>query len=89
MLVISKLVNLFKATLQTNDTLLTNVRHYEAMCKILESLEPVKEGLVCGVSADLLMVDIRQALHYIGLITGEVATDEILGTIFSRFCVGK
>lgn len=89
MLVISKLVNLFKATLQTNDTLLTNVRHYEAMCKILESLEPVKEGLESGVSGDLLMVDIRQALYYIGQITGEITTDEVLGTIFSRFCVGK
>ena len=88
-LIINKLTKLFKSTLQTGDTLLTNTRHYEAICKTLESLSPVKEGLTSGMSADLLMVDIRRALHYIGQITGEVTTDEVLGTIFSRFCVGK
>lgn len=72
-----------------NDVILTNVRHYEAMCKIIDTLKPVKEGLASGVAGDLLMVDIRQALYYIGLITGEVSSDEVLGTIFSRFCVGK
>lgn len=89
LLIINKITALLKSQLQQNDTMLTNLRHYEAMCKILESLQPVREGLDNGTAGDLLMVDIRQALYYIGLLTGEVSTDEVLGTIFSRFCVGK
>ncbi len=86
---VGEITQFFKDGVQADTTVLTNLRHYEAMCKILESLKPVREGLDNGTPGDLLMVDIRQALYYIGLITGQVASDEILGTIFSRFCIGK
>ena len=88
-LVISKITTLLKSELQQNDTMLTNLRHYEAMCNIQSSVKAVENGLHTGLTADLLMIDIRQALYYIGLITGQVSTDEILGTIFGRFCIGK
>ena len=88
-LVINKITTLLKSKLQQNDTMLTNLRHYEAMCNIQSSVKAVENGLHTGLTADLLMIDIRQALYYIGLITGQVSTDEILGTIFGRFCIGK
>lgn len=71
------------------DGILTNVRHYEALQHVQEALAHVTEGLDSGLPADLLAIDLRDALHYLGTITGEVTTDEVLGTIFSRFCVGK
>lgn len=88
-LVINKITTLLKSELQQNDTMLTNLRHYEAMCNIQSSVKAVENGLHTGLTADLLMIDIRQALYYIGLITGQVSTDEILSTIFGRFCIGK
>lgn len=73
----------------TNDILLTNVRHFEALSNALESLKKVDEGMKENLSADLLADDLRQALHHIGSITGEVTNDEVLNNIFSRFCIGK
>jgi tRNA modification GTPase len=49
----------------------------------------VVKGILAGVSGDLLAMDIRQALHYLGEITGEITTDDLLGNIFSKFCIGK
>lgn len=71
------------------DTLLTNVRHRDALVHVQEALAHVAEGLGSGLPADLVAIDLRDALHHLGTITGEVSTDEILGTIFARFCVGK
>ena len=70
-------------------TLVTNVRHYEALLHASESLNHVKEGLEMNVPTDLVSQDLRQTIYHLGSITGEITTDEILGTIFSRFCVGK
>ncbi|MCR5423284.1 MAG: tRNA uridine-5-carboxymethylaminomethyl(34) synthesis GTPase MnmE [Bacteroidales bacterium] len=70
-------------------TLLTNVRHYEAMTHIIEALSHVREGLENHVPADLVVVDIRDALYHLGQITGQVTSDEVLGSIFGRFCIGK
>ncbi|MDR2928091.1 MAG: tRNA uridine-5-carboxymethylaminomethyl(34) synthesis GTPase MnmE [Cytophagaceae bacterium] len=75
--------------LDNNETIVTNARHYEALRNALESLERVKTGLADGISGDFLAQDIREALHFIGEITGEISTDEILGNIFSKFCIGK
>ena len=72
-----------------DQTLLSNSRHYAALQKALKSIGAVQEGLDAEHSGDLLAVDIRQALHHLGEITGEVTTDELLGTIFSNFCIGK
>jgi len=70
-------------------TLVTNVRHYEALLHASESLKSVQQGLEVNIPTDLISQDLRQALYYLGSITGEITTDEILGTIFSRFCIGK
>ena len=70
-------------------TLVTNVRHYEALLHAAESLKQVQQGLEMNIPTDLISQDLRQALHYLGSITGEITTDEVLGSIFSRFCIGK
>ena len=70
-------------------TLVTNIRHFEALTHAKESLEQVKNGMDNKLSADLLAQDLRQALYYIGSITGEVTTGEVLNNIFGRFCIGK
>ena len=75
--------------LDGNTTLVSNIRHYEALMHAKESLEQVKNGMDNKLSADLLAQDLRQAIYYIGSITGEVTTGEVLNTIFGRFCIGK
>ncbi len=76
--------------ISTEDTIITNARHYAALQQVLSSLQDIKAGMESGISGDLLSLDIRRALHYIGEITGEVQTDrDILGTIFGKFCIGK
>ena len=70
-------------------TLVTNVRHYEALLHTSECLVQVQQGLEMNIPIDLISQDLRHALYYLGTITGEITTDEVLGTIFSRFCIGK
>ncbi len=70
-------------------TLLTNSRHYEALQHALTAINSVEKGLSDEVSGDLLAVDIRQALHHMGEITGEITTEDLLGNIFANFCIGK
>lgn len=69
--------------------LLANPRHHEALMRVQQALGQVTQGLEAGIPADLLAVDLREALYYLGSITGEVVSDDILGNIFSRFCIGK
>lgn len=71
------------------DTLVTNIRHYENLRLTQEALDQVMAGLENGTTGDLLAMDIRQALHYLGVITGEITSDDLLANIFSRFCIGK
>jgi len=75
--------------LNSNEVIITNVRHYEALTHVLESLDRVLTGLENSVPEDFLAIDIRQAIYYLGEITGEITTDEILGNIFKNFCIGK
>jgi tRNA modification GTPase len=72
-----------------NQTVVSNIRHLEALKNSFESLNRVKDGLQAGISGDLVALDIRQCLYYLGLITGEISTDDLLSSIFSRFCIGK
>ena len=74
---------------QAPDVMLTNVRHYEALSHVSQALQHVAQGLTDGLPADLVVIDLRDALHHLGTITGQVTSDEVLGTIFSRFCIGK
>jgi len=75
--------------LSNNEVIITNSRHYEALTKSLEAIDSVYSGLTKSITGDLLAIDIRTALHHLGEITGEITTDEILGNIFSKFCIGK
>ena len=72
-----------------DDIIITNIRHYEALLHVSESLERVISGLENHIPEDLIAIDIRQAIHYLGEITGEITSDEILGNIFRNFCIGK
>ncbi len=77
-------------TEQINDlTIVSNLRHYEALQGTLNSLIQIKLGLENCISNDLIAIDIRKALYHLGEITGQVATDEILKNIFNNFCIGK
>ncbi|MGQ9621542.1 MAG: tRNA uridine-5-carboxymethylaminomethyl(34) synthesis GTPase MnmE [Bacteroidales bacterium] len=78
-----------KNRLSSEDIIITNVRHYEALINVSDSLGRVEEGLQTGIPEDLIAMDIRQAIHYLGEITGEITSDEILGNIFKNFCIGK
>ena len=75
--------------LRNNETIVTNTRHYDSLLKALEEIQKVKHGLQTNLSSDLMAFDIKQALYYIGEITGEVTNDELLGNIFANFCIGK
>lgn len=72
-----------------DDVIVTNLRHYEALTRALEAIHRVKEGLEIGLTHDFISQDIRECMFYLGEITGQISTDEILGNIFSKFCIGK
>ena len=91
---IEELTSILKKTydihaISESDVIVSNTRHYEALKQAFEALERVEEGLENGITGDFLAMDIRQVLHYIGEITGQVSTDDILGNIFKNFCIGK
>jgi len=73
----------------SDQTIVTNNRHYDALFKSQESLDKVMHGLKSGLTGDFIAMDIRQSLHYLGEITGEIYTDDLLDSIFGRFCIGK
>ncbi|WP_439482275.1 tRNA uridine-5-carboxymethylaminomethyl(34) synthesis GTPase MnmE [Cyclobacterium plantarum] len=84
---ILELVNLDK--FKTGNTIVTNIRHYDSLNRTRESLLDVLSGLEQEVTNDFLAMDIRRSLHYLGEITGEITTDDLLANIFSKFCIGK
>jgi tRNA modification GTPase len=84
---ILELVNLDK--FKTGNTVVTNIRHYDALVNTRQSLLDVLEGLDNEVTNDFLAMDIRRSLHFLGEITGEITTDDLLANIFSKFCIGK
>lgn len=75
--------------LDGDSVIISNVRHYEALRKAGGSLGEAEEGIEMGMTQELVALDIRHAIHYLGEITGEITTDEVLGNIFSKFCIGK
>ncbi len=75
--------------INTNNTIVSNTRHYAALQKANESLDSVLQGLAMNITGDFLAQDIRYALSYLGEITGDVSVDDLLGNIFGKFCIGK
>ncbi|UZD23534.1 tRNA uridine-5-carboxymethylaminomethyl(34) synthesis GTPase MnmE [Algoriphagus halophytocola] len=84
---ILELVNLDK--FKTGNTVVTNVRHYDSLVKTRESLLDILGGLDNQVTNDFVAMDIRRSLHFLGEITGEITTDDLLENIFRNFCIGK
>lgn len=90
---IDELVNQLGATVgdygKEDQTIVTNARHFDILKKCETSLVKVEEGLEMQIPGDLLAMDIRETLHHLGEITGQITTDDLLGNIFANFCIGK
>ena len=72
-----------------SNVIITNQRHYEALQKSLESVKRVKSAISQSFHTELLAYELRYALEHLGEISGEFTNDEVLGNIFSKFCIGK
>ncbi len=83
------LVSKVKEKSISGNIIISNSRHYEALQNALDSIQLVEQGFKNNLPTDLIAIDLHQALHHLGTITGEVTTDEILGNIFGKFCIGK
>ncbi len=88
-LLVEKLEHITNVYELGNETIVNNARHADALTKSSEALHTVLEGLSNDIPSDLVALDIRSALYQLGLITGEVTNDELLDSIFGRFCIGK
>ncbi len=75
--------------ISSSDVIVTNIRHFDALRSALEAIHRVQGGLSSGISGDFISQDIRECMHYLGEITGQISTDEVLGNIFAKFCIGK
>lgn len=78
-----------QGNINTENTIITNTRHYEALKEVDKSIADIKAGLDNNISGDLLALDIRRCLHYISEITGDISNENVLDYIFSKFCIGK
>jgi tRNA modification GTPase len=76
-------------SLETESTVVTNARHYEALRLVNQTLLDIQQAMNSSISGDLLSLDIRRCLHYLGEITGEITNEDQLDYIFSKFCIGK
>ncbi len=89
-LLLDRLYGLFATEeVPPDQTIVTNARHYTALRQTDDALAAVLDGLDQGITPDLVALDIRRALHHLGAITGEISTDDLLGNIFGKFCIGK
>ena len=86
----SKLVEEMKGDFNlANDTIVSNARHYDALIKTADALKTAKKAIESNTTGDFIAMDIRQAMFDLGQITGDISTDDLLGNIFSKFCIGK
>ena len=76
-------------TSQIDNSTISNSRHYDLLNKTYEEIHKVKISISKEISSDLLAIDIKQAIYFLGELTGEISNDEVLGNIFSKFCIGK
>ena len=83
------LVRVAKQSMQTSAVMLSNARHYEAVCRAHEAIRRVQEGLTGGLSGELLSLDLQDCLSALGEVTGQITNQEVLQNIFSKFCIGK
>ena len=83
------LTRLIDSESQDNDLIVTNARHAQALDQAAQAIERVKAGLRDNISGDFIAQDIRETIHHLATITGQITTDDLLATIFTRFCIGK
>jgi tRNA modification GTPase len=88
-LIIERLVNTVKTANIGDQAIVSNARHYDSIMNTLKALQGAESGLQENTPTDLIATDIRSALHHLGEITGEVTSEDILGNIFGKFCIGK
>lgn len=81
--------NVIDGKVSTEGTIVTNARHHSSLQEVAKSLYDIKAGLDNNISGDLIALDVRRCLHYLGEITGQVTTEDKLDYIFSKFCIGK
>lgn len=81
--------NVIEGKVSTEGTIITNARHHSSLQEVMKSLQDIKAGLDNNISGDLIALDVRRCLHYLGEITGQVTTEDKLDYIFSKFCIGK
>jgi len=78
-----------QGAINTENTIVTNARHFQALEKVSSSIIAIQNGIDQRLPGDLLAIDIRQCLHYLGEITGQISNEDQLDFIFSKFCIGK
>ena len=83
------LVRVAKESMSTSAVMLSNARHYEAVCRAHEAIQRVQEGLKEGLSGELLSLDLQDCLSALGEVTGQITNQEVLTNILSKFCIGK
>ncbi len=86
---LNRIISINEENDKTNDIMLTNARHYDVMMRTLAALLVAEESMESGQPTDIIVSDIKEAVHYMGEITGEVSTEEVLDNIFANFCIGK
>lgn len=85
-----RIIGLFHVDrVKQGDVIVTNARHYQSLRDTKDALQRVLDGMDKGITGDFLAMDVRNALHHLGLITGQITTEDLLGNIFSKFCIGK
>ena len=84
-----ELVRIARESMQTSAVMLSNARHYEAVCRAHDAIQRVQQGLVDGLSGELLSMDLQDCLNALGEVTGQITNQEVLSNIFSKFCIGK
>ena len=84
-----ELVRIAKESMDRSAVMLSNARHYEAVCRAHEAIERVQQGLQQGLSGELLSMDLQDCLSALGEVTGQITNQEVLSNIFSKFCIGK
>ena len=81
--------SILQGNIQAENTIVTNARHYHALKELSQSLNDIRQGMDNKIPTDLVALDIRRGLHYLGEITGEITNEDQLDYIFSKFCIGK
>ena len=78
-----------RLNIDSHNVIITNARHLDLLTKTLNEIKKIKLSIKQNISSDLLSIDLKQASYYLGELTGEISNDELLGNIFSKFCIGK